>query len=91
MVQSPSSRAFSWNRPGIERATFSSSSSCETLHLLTHVPSAWKLMFEVSSNMVAFVLQVLGSQHDKVLTILGGERERETHITQVKPWSVGHK
>lgn len=88
MMRSPSARAFSWNGLGTERAMFSSSSASETLHLLTHVQAAQQLMFGVSSNKMAFVLQVLGGRRGHVLIIRGGER---THCPKVREWCVGHK
>lgn len=45
-------------------------------------------MFEVFSNKMAFILQVLCCQHDIIFIICGGER---AHHAQVKGWYVYHK
>lgn len=55
--------------------------------MLTHVQVAQQLMFGVSSNKMAFVLQVLGGWRGHVL-IIGGER---IHCPKVREWCVGHK
>lgn len=88
MVRSPSARAFSWNGPGTERAMFSSSFSKWNLASAYTCSGGLAIDVWVSSNKMAFVLQVLGSQRNHVLIIRGEER---THCPKVREWCVGHK
>lgn len=88
MVRSPSARAFSWKGLGTEGRCSAPAPPSETLHLLTHVQAAQQLMSGISSNKMAFVLQVFGGWRGHVLIIRGGER---THCPKVGEWRVGHK
>lgn len=56
----------------------------ETLHLAYICSnSSLNLMFEVFSNKMTFILQVLCSQHDIIFITHGGEG---AHCVQVKGW-----